>query len=728
MLNQFNNLPGIYVNKDDGNLRILESIPGGVTVVLGTSPDGPLGQLYFVTDTGTAERTFDPTGSKQGTLIRGLYEAQESGAKYVALLRVGGSPVALDFINGHAIISNDGSSTAGSKYKLYYTNNHSGSEVIRIYDATTGTILYDSYAKIDNGQFTVIGTQVFNSSTPITIGADVNSWSTSPTFAALADFTQAANQYGSADNATLVNAAKKATTTSVNFKAGQIVKVTGTDTSNNGYYLVNYVTNTNGTYEVNFSDKLTFSNGVVTIAAWTGFVGTVSTAATFQLVAKYIAPDTGVDLSLNQLFQAYARAYWLLESAKVDKVIPTGIYFDTANLVDNEGRFRADQAGFVAPSGAFLGKGYEFEQNGQLFFAFKNSFTNSADLTASELPTPYELGVDGFAAKAWLTGTKSFPTSLTCTSDADITAAANDISYSELNFGYQLAAYLDDLSTNDNEASGSVSMTVPTNFSKPAITQWLGKTPTIAAATGDIVVSGTGVLGYKFMAGSLGQKKGLFRTSTGYVDGAAILDRNQMPIDIGKYIDVIATPLVIVSAYDNTSTGTVTGAAGVYGGLTANLEPSQSPLNKKVKSHVRLAFPLAKKYLDALTATGYVTFTTATDGSVKVVDAPTAALSTSDYNRRAVCSAAWSTLDVIRAIAEPYIGAMTSSAVLQNLEDQLNSALKDLSSPQKGWLLGGQAVLRQTKAMAIKGEAALQLTLVTANELRRLTIYLALTK
>jgi len=727
MLSEFNNLPGIYVNKDDGNLRILETIPGGVTVVLGTAPDGPLGRLYLVTDTGAAERVFDPDSDKTGTLMRGMFEAFESGAQYVALYRVGGSPLALDFVNGYTIVTNDSSESAGTKYKLYYTNDSSGVEVIRIYDASTGAILYDNVADIDNGQFTVYGTQVNSSSTPITIGGTTAA--TSPTFAAIMDFTDSDYAIGSAVVVTAVASTKTFTTSSSIFKAGQVVEIAALGgTGNTGHFVVSHVTLTSSTYTVTLSSKVSYSSGVISEVAWTGFVTDADLAGTAQVKVKYVGQTTGLDLSLNELFQAYARAYWELEAAKVDMVVPTGVFFNEANVVNNEGQWKQDQAGYTQPSGSYLGKGYEFEYNGQLYFAFKDSFTSAADLTATTVPTPYELGIDGWAAAAWLEKTHSFDTAVLCSSSADVSAAADDIAYQELNFGYQLAAYLDGLSANDNEASGVIAMKSPQNFSKAAISNWLGVSPTVDAADGTIVRSGTGLLGYKHMAGSLGVAKGLFRTSNGYFSGTAVLDRNNMAIDIGKYIDVISTPLLVTSAYDGTSTGYLSPSAGVYSGVLMGLEPNQSPLNQKVKGNVRLPFPLAKKYLDSLVATNYVAFSTTPEGTVKVVDAPTAALTTSDYNRRAVCRIAWATVDAVRAVSEPYIGKMTSAVILQHLEDQINGLLRNLQAPEKGWLIAGMAQLKQTRAMSIRGEAALKLTLYTANELRRLTIYLGLQK
>jgi len=80
MLSEFKNLPGIYVYKDDGNLSQRETLPGGLTVILGTAPAGPT-SLYYVTSTVDAQQIYDPYNTGKGTLLKALYGALESGQR-----------------------------------------------------------------------------------------------------------------------------------------------------------------------------------------------------------------------------------------------------------------------------------------------------------------------------------------------------------------------------------------------------------------------------------------------------------------------------------------------------------------------------------------------------------------------------------------------------------------------------------------------------------------------
>lgn len=714
MLSQFNNLPGVYVHKEDGNLRILETVEGQNVVILGTSPAGPLG-LFRVSDTVVAQATFDPSGTKEGTLIRAMYEALEGGAQNVFLYRIGAAPMAIDFLNGFTIIASQADTTADQDYSIYYSN--VGGSALVIYDKATGQVLYsnDSVNPVDNGQFLVYGSELLaEGDKSITIGS-LATPTTNPTFAELQDFFVNEEAVTDAESVDIVNSTKTFTTASDVFKAGQVIK-----TSAGTHFLVEYVTLTGGTYTVACSYAFTKPADVILESK--SFTFTTADFTTAQVLVKSISANTGLNLTLNQMHTALARAYWELESAKIDIVVPAGVYLNENNVVNNEGDLVADPT--VTFSGAdFLSKVYEFENNGQLFFAYSTDDSVADAL----LPTPYEIGIDGFAAKAWLEGSHTFDTAALCTSDATIASAEDDISFSETNFGHQAAKFCHELSVNDNEAFSIIAVKPPTNYSAGAIQQWMGKAPTFDA-NGTLTKSGSGVLGYKFMSGSLGVLEGFFYTNTGYADGTAQVDRKNNKIDIGKYLDVLSNPIVLINSFDGTSTGYKTPGTALYAGLHLSLSANQPATNKKFRANARPAIELKKTYLDNLTAAKYVSFASAVDGSLKVVDAPTAALKTSDWNRRSANKITAAVVELIRNIAEPYIGSITSDEIQRALEQEINSALNKLQEPQNKLLLGGQAKVRSTRAMQIRGEAMCELKLVTAPELRRFTVYVALQK
>jgi len=729
-MREFKNLPGTFVIKEDGNLQVIDTIPGKITLLLGTAPAGRLG-FYYVSDTASAEKEFDPTGSRQGTLIKGMYQAIENGAEYVGLYRIGASPAVLDFFNGYTIALNEPSKQKETVYKIYYTNDYDGTgvELLRIYDGSgvDPVIVYDSIAKIDTGEITVFGSALHNkASKVITIGEDIvigdDGWKSSPSFASFKDFKHDNSKALGKDIANASLAANKTITTTSELKAGMVVQVDG---ANEGYFVIDHVVKDASNYIATVSKKIDYVNGQIVEAAWSNF--TIQATATISPIVKYIETEDGLSLSLNDKFLAFKRAYWELESAKIDEVVPCGVHLDELNVVDNEGRFATAQAGYKPVSGDVLGKVYEFKHNGQIFMAFKNSFDTITAKAATEVPTAYELGIDGYAAKAFNAGLHTIETALACSTSTDVSTATQDIGYFEANFAYQLADYLDGLSANDNEAYGAIGVKAPNGFSKAAVSQWLGALP-VYNKDGDVVRSGSGIKGNKFMAGSLNVKPGFFRTSNGYIGGQLMLDDKQRKIDIGKYIDVIGTPVVTQSNYSNLSFGEVVSGAEVYAGHLMSFEPNVSTTNKVVKSKSVPAFSLKKEDLNDLIEAKYTVFTANNEGRAKSVVGVTAALKSSDWTNRMTCRIVSSLIEGIKEIADPYIGGISTPQILTNLEDKINSFLKTAQAPQNQYILGGKALLKQSAEMRIAGEAALYLDIVVAGELRRLIIITKLSK
>lgn len=727
MQNTFSNLPGIYAYKDDGNLRILETIPGNVTLIVGTAPSGPMG-AYFVRDTKTAETTFDPDGTGKGTLLKKMYEVLSAGkGQYIVLYRLGAEPVALDFINGHTIVSSNANSDANDAYQIYYNANDNGEEVIRIFDKISGAIVYDNIAGINLAGFNVYGDKILaaesigTSSVPVDF-EDLKNFTTSPAIGDkyVINLTTATNQGSVVDAPTGL------------FKAGALVQISDTEKSteptndgSNGYYRIEYVDGS----DIYFEGKYSYSNGAITKETFTGFTS-ADLVGKIALKPLFIEAKDGLSLTLNQLYAKLANIYWDLEAAKIDRIEVADIKLNAPNVVDNEGRYATSgekQEGYVAPSGDFLGKAYEFEHNGKLWYAFKNSFYDiTTDKTASEIPSPYELGIDGLIARAFLSKTSKFDSALI----TDDGAATDDITYHEINFGYQLAKFLHELSMNDNEASASIEM-VPPKYSDPnSVRLYLGQLPTYDA-TGKMLRSGKGILGYKFMSGSLNVGKGFFATVDGQLDSTKVLDRNNMPIDLGKYLDVIATPLLYRNNYKNTTTGYVTGGGALYSGLIMTLPMHESAINKTVASDngsVTPWFSLKKLYLDQLTSVGYVCFSTDSNGNTFVVDAPTMALNTSDWKRRIVNRVAGYIIEELRAVASPFIGKINSAEMINAVEIKMNKRLKELAVGTEALLTFGSASVRSTRDMQLRGEAVAQVQIQTAPELRKLTMYVGLMK
>ena len=151
---RFDSLPGVFVTKLDGNLRPIAAVPEDVVAVVGTSPGGPTGVFFLVTDTVEASKTYDPDGTGEGTLLRAMNEVLEGGAPLVALYRIGAKPSILDFIGPFKIESVYGGEGGLEDFSYFY--DHSENR-LQITLTSTSQIVYDNdtAAPVDTGALKV---------------------------------------------------------------------------------------------------------------------------------------------------------------------------------------------------------------------------------------------------------------------------------------------------------------------------------------------------------------------------------------------------------------------------------------------------------------------------------------------------------------------------------------------------------------------------------------------
>lgn len=820
-----NNLPGIYVNKEDGNLQILDAIPGNVTLIIGTSPDGPTDSLYLVSDTKTAELMFDPDGTKEGTLLKGMHEALSAGAPYIALYRMGAKKAVVDFLNGHKITINRVKTNIESQISIYYKadiGNANHDELIRLY--YDGNLIYDNLANLNvAGMVSIEGVKSSNSfedicgtislaydytaavgadasatliatvpdetlligttlyftdenstARALTVGTYQNIDSSTTEILTLLDSTGAdfpivdlgnanatfvAKAY--AQNAALtehvsiqlsqintkaftsataltaygVTAATKFVTKATGdndvIPSGSLIAITGaTGSGDNAQYIVDYsyIAESAETGIV-IGDKVIVLKEKVGSTSWTGFAAP-DTSVGVSILVRAINSSNGTSLTFQEKYEELQRAYSRLETAKVDMVLPQDVYIDAPGVFDNDGNNCIDET-YRTPFDAnrfgtdYLGALYFEEYNGEqyCFWSRKGDKVQGSNKFASRIPSAYELGLQGTQAKALVTGKYKISTIVNLDENTEITSQP-DITFGEANFGYQLAEYLHNLSTNDNEAYGSIAVVPPKSTSKADVYNWLGDFPVYDAA-GTIIKNGKGILGYKLSSGSVGRIKGIFLTSNGLLNGSSVLDTRNNKVDIGRYIDVVSTPLIYSSTFENKNV--VISGANVNGGFMIGLDAKTPTTNKQIPASFSILLDsLNNKSYDKLTQGRYVAFSKTAAGSPKIVDGVTFALLTSDWTRRSNCRIASAVIESTRLIADPYIGSMVDSRLRGALESQINEGLKALTTA--GYITAGKATITATRVQEIRGEAICRLEMVTASELRRLTIYVALKK
>ena len=154
-------LPGISEEKQDGNLTILPVNSNPIVLVLGTSNLGESEALYRVERMSNAAAEF----GKEGTLIRGAYEASIGGAKNLRLMRIGGSTSTLvtDFgLTIETVLKDD---EAGEMYTFKWDDSELRLKVWRVED---DELVYDNYPsypddRVDLGELVISGTATTNS-------------------------------------------------------------------------------------------------------------------------------------------------------------------------------------------------------------------------------------------------------------------------------------------------------------------------------------------------------------------------------------------------------------------------------------------------------------------------------------------------------------------------------------------------------------------------------------
>jgi hypothetical protein len=146
----FENLPGIFNDKLDGSLAVPNTNDSPIVCVLGTSAQGDSESIFSATRLQDAARVF----GKQGTLVRGMYEAAGAGATNIRLFRIGATPAILDNFAGMSIETIAKDDTAGSSYKLWFV---ASTGRLRVYRVSDDTLVFDHGDGVDPESFVDLG-------------------------------------------------------------------------------------------------------------------------------------------------------------------------------------------------------------------------------------------------------------------------------------------------------------------------------------------------------------------------------------------------------------------------------------------------------------------------------------------------------------------------------------------------------------------------------------------
>ena len=430
----------------------------------------------------------------------------------------------------------------------------------------------------------------------------------------------------------------------------------------------------------------------------------------------YVAGTDATSPSRMELYEYLHKAYADLLGQDFDFAVPMDVYLDDQNYVDGftftAAYIASISAGGTYPTAAsaddILGKLFIEESAGDYYFFWDLNGDGAADL--------FPNGV-GYASS-------------TMKIDGN-TLSATD--FHEVNFAYQLAYFCHENSVNNKFCLGSIGTRPPASLALADVSAWVGKLPTYTtASTGAKTIAspndnGTGLLGNKFKSGTYAFRAnqaygGLMQTDSEFLDGTEASDDNGEPIDMGRYISVVAAYLRLFNAWDRTGRGYVTTAAPTYMGFVSALDEQQAPTNKVIRN-VHRVLDIGPRLVDRLAGAGYV-FIFEKPKGLTIADAPTGARPQSDFRRLTTIRIVKRVSGAVRDAGDPFIGNSFDPARKAALNTAISSRLDRLV--KGGYIQRYVIDIRQTAVQMVTGEADIRLTIVPAWELRRVTLTIAL--
>jgi hypothetical protein len=471
------------------------------------------------------------------------------------------------------------------------------------------------------------------------------------------------------------------------------------------------------------------SGGGPDIGSPSSFVNMEDVDGSTYAGTSFTAGTDGLSLSRMEMYEKLYEAYENLKQYEFDVAVPMDVYLDDYNVVD-QGHYlgavtpEAEGVNTYPTAGSYkpgvdvdaLGRVFVEEYEGSYYFWWwfndGTGVFSGADIWPSGAPSPASstVKIDG--------------TALT----------ADD--FHEVNFGYQLARFLYEYSTNIVDATGVIGVLPPASNDLVDRARWLGKAPTwtLNTALGSYYVAssgdnGSGLLGNKFLVGRNDHRAGVYgggmiATDGKFIDsGDELEDDNGIPIDLGKYISVAVDYPLIRSSYS--SLAYAASFAASYAGFYVLRSPASAPTNKKVEN-VSILFNFNLGDIDSLAGAGYVKLRRKPTGIV-VADAPTAAMPLSDWKRLSTVRIAKSVIDGVRLVLDPFLGEGTSSSTRSSMHTAVENIL---IAAKKGKYLQDYKDfdIIQTPDMEVQGKVTVNLILIPAFEIRQITLSVSISK
>lgn len=327
----------------------------------------------------------------------------------------------------------------------------------------------------------------------------------------------------------------------------------------------------------------------------------------------------------------------------------------------------------------------------------------------------------------------------------------------EISFGHQLASFCFYASTSYHMCLGFTSFSKPTSFNKIDLANYMGALPEYQGWGGKLTdeaikTVGEGILGNKFLGGSLGYRGNELKggsSSQGYAFGGLVCtkglslpnkvgygisqgdekkDKNKFPVDIGRHLIVSASWPICSFSMSGVSVAARHSIASLLAARVYVTPVNQEPfgeVNGAVRANVLLSDTEQQLVADGYAADCRIARISMLDsaaigGSNYITSISTTAHWKDDYKRISTIRCVNRVVNGLRNLAKRYIGSSFSSAMITSLQAAINGFLK--SEQDVGVHQGAMATLSYTRADRINGNLKITLKMVPPFALETITI------
>ena len=439
--------------------------------------------------------------------------------------------------------------------------------------------------------------------------------------------------------------------------------------------------------------------------AWLGYTALIplqDDGEVIKTACTFSAGSTGADISAMKRFEKLHTAFEDLDLAPFDIVYPCGIALNTKNAKDDTVTFTANT--YPTPRTSLDALGYcDIRNNGDYTYSYFWSDNSTALKIASPGP------IAGYSGESF--------------------------SFKEVNFGYLLASYCHENSSDYRSLLGVIGTTLPSSITARGVREYFGFAPSYTLNNEDnsyyIATSadnGAGLLGFRFVGGEDDFNDGLkhggfFLTEDGTIDYSAsnlVLDDNGKKVDLGKYLLVSAIFGRVNDDINPRRAPYLTNAAGIIAGMLPQQSPSDSLINMTIPGML-IDYRLETKTVDVACGLGLVVAKNE-NGVAIVADSPTFASPTSDYTRLTTVRIVSKIANELRGAARPYIGKGLTAPKRAALESAIGEVLKaNMAGEPIQTITGATFKIEQSAADRVLGKMKVKLTIVPVFELRQIT-------